>query len=394
MAKHVLWAILTVLLAASSVRAESAGDPRQMKDEAVKILQQGSGMTVPPELYAEAVVKLEKALDILEGQASPDEKLLQECTTALFWARKFTTMDIINAIQRKQGAAPTPVKHDPPKPVQKKPENQEEAPSPLQDAKRLFSEGEMYARSNSSDDYAVALRWFQVADQTAGTDYSLKALAHAREAQERFASRQQPAENKTPAPALPEQAQAAKRQADGGDYDAAIKTCLEALKAKKDIETQRQLAHAYFGRAQQIKERLLPQFEAAEQEYREAYRGAWQEYRTTRGTFKRLNKNHPPLLEVQRKAAGLQVQAKEAFKFYDDAGYAFKAVLDMAPGGKDFDAAAHACLCLSVKGEINTRFAAQNKLYAFINAYTPANDVERTLYAYCKSEWERLKAGK
>src|SRR6185503_335187 len=56
--------------------------------------------------------------------------------------------------------------------------------------KKMYEDAQQYATQHASDDYAVSLRWFKAADELAGTEYAVKALAFAREAQERFAKKQ------------------------------------------------------------------------------------------------------------------------------------------------------------------------------------------------------------
>ncbi len=395
-AQRIVGVLFCLLLAGRCTKvvvADDAAEARKLKEEAVKILQSGSAMAVEPAIYADCVLKLEKAIQLLESGQARDENLLQEATSALYWARKFTTVNHINAIQRKRGEPVKPRKKPAPPPVPSATQVSKEAPTPLADAKRLYQKGEIFAQSRSGNHYAVALQWFQIADQISGTDYAVKALGKAREAQEKFQANKRAKEpDPKPVKALSKMTKEAQRLANSGELDAAIGIYVAAAKKEGTPEAYRRLGHAYFQRGQQVKETLLARFEAAESAYREAYTNALVQVRSSRGTFYRLNRRDPKLLEVWRDIAALQKEAEGSFVYYDKAKDAFSMVLKFAKNGRDLDAAGHKCLCLSARGAMVNRLRARQELLGFIKSYKPANDVERTLYAFCETEFERIKA--
>ena len=162
--------------------AAGLDEAKALKDEAFGILKKGSGLTIKPEEYARCVVKLEKAMDIVEKANAFDTPLAQEVSSALYWARKFATVQTIAHINKEKKRS-----------VKSKPKDQGGLPGlgeKASEAKKLFATGKMYAQSHTGDDYAVGLRWFQIADQTAGTDYSVRALGLARAAQKRHVAQQ------------------------------------------------------------------------------------------------------------------------------------------------------------------------------------------------------------
>ena len=259
--------------------------------------------------------------------------------------------------------------------------------------KKVYQEAESFAQKHSDDEYGVALNWFKVADQLAGTEYSVKALARAREAQERFAKKSGALKAEklpdTPAMALVN---------DGDNYlaqskfDEAILCYQDSLKKEITAVASRKLAHAYFNYAQKLKDKLIPQFEAADVEYRAALAAATQTRRTMGGgAYKRTNWNDPTLQAVIKKVKDLQAQAKESLDAYSKAASYFTSVLNLMPNKHDLDAAGHYALCYSVKrGDPGARSDAKRFLLQFLNDYKPANDLERTLYEFCRSELLQL----
>ena len=66
-----------VIAATPCCFADNTAQARKLKAEAVKILQSGSALAVDPDTYADCVLKLEKAIQLLESGGARDENLLQ-----------------------------------------------------------------------------------------------------------------------------------------------------------------------------------------------------------------------------------------------------------------------------------------------------------------------------
>jgi hypothetical protein len=239
----------------------------------------------------------------------------------------------------------------------------------------------------------VALRWSQVADQTNGTDYSLKALALAREAQQRFAAKQAPAIEVLPDTPAMKLLKDAGQLVSAGKYEESFPVFKSSIKMEDTLVGHRRLGHAYFDRAQQLKDELMPLFEANEAKIKTAWKGSFKTVRAMGGqTYKRQDKNYPPLVDAYREQADLLKRANVALRYYDDASGEFKTALRMSPAKKDLDAAAHIALCVSVrKRDVLMRSSARQLLVQFLDEYKPMNDIERTLYAFCKTELDALK---
>ena len=386
----------------SAARADNSGDALKLKDEALEILKANSLRQATPEQYADCIFKLEKAQQLLDQANDNDSALAQEVSSSLFWARKFSDVHVIAALDKLHGGAKEPPPPATPPPPAKKPEPakapdeaESEVKSALAEAKKAYTQAEAFAQSHASDDYAVALRWFKVANDNSGTDYALKALDLARAAQSRFASASQPA----PTEKLPDTPEM-KLVTDGnelvkaGKFEEAIAVFKASLEKKESIQAHRQLAHALFSRGQQLKDKLLPQLEQADQEYQKAYKAALVTHRSLGGrAYLVLDRNNPGLLAAVQKSQDLGKQSyKVVSDYYDRAQTEFKAVIRMAPEGKDLDADGHICMCLAVRGDTNYRSLARQHIVKFLADYKPATDLERSLYEYCKTELTRLKS--
>ncbi|MBE7467460.1 MAG: hypothetical protein HS116_28635 [Planctomycetes bacterium] len=413
MRKHIGWLGIAAFTLAG-VGAWAASEAETLKNEAVAVLKKGSGLSLDPKEYAECVVKLERAIDALDSSGQSESELAQECNSALYWARKFATIEIIDQIRKERGVKPVGAAPATPATPPKKPDPPEEAApampgggpdaEKLADAKAKFDAAQRYAQSNTNDDYAIALRWFQVAEQAGGTDYSLKALAFAREAQLRYAQKQKPksgdpidgdpigTDAKTPAPPPPgsplEQGSALLAQ---GKHEDAIKILAAAGVGSTDPELLRKLGQAYFTRAQQLKDELMPQYDKLGAEWKTAVKNATRITRTSRGVpIRRFDANNPEVLRVGKEIQTLNQNSAKALQYYDRAAESYKRVLNASKDKKDFEAAAHVGLCYSVRGDFNARMTGRRHLAAFLEDYKPANDLERTLYEFCKTEIARI----
>lgn len=413
------WLVLVggILLACPVVVfAEAVQDAAALKSEAMGILQGASSSSTDPKAYASAMVKLEQAQKLLEQAKADDTPLAQEVTTALFWARKFANVQSLNEADRLRRSGGTSVASVNPPPVAPpvtpavppaKPATDagaSELPgleggvdaAQLAAAKRKYEEAERFAKAQANNDFIVALRWFQVADELSGTDFAVKALSNARIAQERYAAKvaaeKATAEGK---PALEGPEYDLIKEGDTllvqDKFDEAVRKYEASAQLKDNMLAHRKLGHALFDRAQVLKDSLLPQFDAAQNEYRQALAAASREVRTSRGQrYTKVNWNDPRLVAAKRNGVQLTAKAKDALRQYDRAFLEFGKVLGMAEGGKDLDAAGHQALCYSVRGDKYFRLKARAMLATVLQEYQPQNDMERTLYEFCKTELKRI----
>jgi hypothetical protein len=387
--------LFTITLFAAAVNADPGADAKMLKDEAMVTLRASANGKSTPDEYAECIVKLEKAQAILEGSKDNDSVLAQEVNSALFWARRFSNLEISKAVEKLHGGAsahkPSP---KPAEPAQKPAESIPEAKQ-LAEAKAAFDAAEKFAKTRAGDDYAVALRWFEMANTHSGTEYALKALELGREAQGRVnKGTQQSVDAAKPADPRQENTPEMElvRKADGlasaGQLDQAIASYKASIKLKDTAIAEGSLAHVYFRRAEQMSDELGPQFKKLEPAYQQAYKNAWQR-RTVGGTSMTVfNENDPGWVDAQRRYRDLQQKLDEATRAYVNAGSCFEAVLKLSPDKRDFDAAGYCGICLARRAD--SRFRASDTLRKFLKEYPPADDDQRFLYEFCKSELERL----
>jgi tetratricopeptide (TPR) repeat protein len=387
---------LSLLLFSGVTFADPTDDATKLKAEAVDILKANSNREASPAQYASCILKLEQAQQILEKAKQDDTQLAQEVSSTLFWARRFSDVNVLKELDKLRGGAamPPPVKKsEPPKVVAKapNPEEPDEEPDTVTAAKKAFESAQKFEREKAGDDYAIALRWFQMANEHSGTDYALKALESARAAQSRFAAKSA-TKVSDDLPDTPENKLL--READGlaaaGKYEAAFAIYQSSLKIKDSSEGHRRLGRAYFKRAQQIKDEFTPEYESLEAQRRAAWKEAWTVRRFGSGSRRVFNPRHPPLVEAMNAQKELVKKAYVSIEHYRKAEGEFKAVLKAAPNGKDLDAAGHACICLSVQGDPMVRSRAKTQLTAFLAEYKPVTDLERSLYEFCKTELQRI----
>ncbi|HYG76761.1 MAG TPA: hypothetical protein VEK08_17290 [Planctomycetota bacterium] len=391
--------VLCLSFLSQALMADAVGDVTKLKDEALEILKANSNGNATNAQYATCIFKLEQAQGLLEKAGDSSSALAQEVSSSLFWARRFSNVQVINELEKMRKGAPIaampPKKAEPAKPVTKpKDDDDAEPPAILAEAKKAFESAQSFAQGRANDDYAVALRWFQVANEHPGTDYALKAMELARAAQARFAAKTAKVPTQelpdTPEMKLVKEADALVAQ---GKFEESTAVYLSSIKLKESQIAWRKLGHAYFSRAQQLKDALLPQFEANEKAWREARRNAIKTVRTLSGQRRKFDPNYPPLVEANKKQIELVKEANVAIAYYDKAHDAFKAVLRLAPTKKDLDAAAHQALCLTVKGDSNARSRGRQMIVSLLADYQPANDIERSIYEFCKTELARINKG-
>jgi len=393
-----------LLLAQVAAFASEIEDATRLKDEALEVLQRGSALSTDAKLYAQAVLKLEQAQKLLEQAKAGQSGLAQEVSAALFWARKFSTVGVVSEVSRQRdnpgsGPAPGPPPADVSKDTAVGAAGTAAGPEPdprVLEARKAFGIAEQFATDHASNDYIVALRWFQVADQTIGTDYSVKALALARAAQERNAAQQAAARKPTGLPDTLEYRliKQADEQVSAGNYERAFPLYEASLVTQETLLAHRKLGHALFDRAQQLKDELMPLFDPANAAYRKAYQEARKTVRAPNGATRIVvDWEYPPLVEAKKACADLGARARQALAYYDRAFVQFGRVLEMALQRHDLDAAAYQALCYSVRGDYTYRAKARQLLGSFLADYLPENDSERTLCEYCKTELDRISKG-
>lgn len=112
--RHFLFAVILGWSLAAS--ASELGDARALKDEAMAVLREASARTVEPAVYASAIVKLQKAEELLEiaARSVPEDALplQREVLAARFWAQRFSTLKVADALNKQRGA-PTTERNEP-----------------------------------------------------------------------------------------------------------------------------------------------------------------------------------------------------------------------------------------------------------------------------------------
>jgi hypothetical protein len=392
--------VTLVLLSTVAAWADAQSDAEKLKNEALDILKANSNRQASDAQYASCIFKLEQAQAILDKAKDDNSPLAQEVSSSLFWARRFSNVPILKELDKLRAGAPMPPpppvakKTEPAKPAVKKPDEEDEAepPAVLAEAKKAYSAAESFAQSHANDDYAVALRWFQVANEHPGTDYAMKALELARQAQVRFSAKSVPEEALPDTPEM-KFVKDADAMAKSGKMEEAIALYQTSIKTKDNPVAHRKLGHFYYQRAQALKDELLPKFEENEAAWRKARKEAFVMVKTMSGMRRKFNPSYPPLVEANKKQLDLVKQANVSIANYDKAFEEFRAVLKLAANGKDLDAAGHQALCLTVKGDANARQRGRQLINQVLADYTPANDVERNIYEFCKTELARINKG-
>lgn len=391
---------LALLSLSTGVLAEAVQDAESLHIEAVTILEGASSSSTDPKAYASAMVKLEQAQKLLEQAHAEDSPLGQKVNSALFWARKFSNVQSVseaNRIRSSGGGAVAPVKPTGEADAGALPGMEGGADAAqMAAARQKYEAAEQFAREQAGNDFIVALRWFQVADEVSGTDYSVKALSQARMAQERYSARVEAEKSAASQAAVltgPEYdlIKEGDQLLAGGKYEEAISKYEASARLKDNMLSHRKLGHALFDHAQVTKDKLLPLFEAAQKEYAAALAGATRTITQARGgRYKKVDWTDARLVAAKRNGQQLTAQAHDALREYDRAYVEFNKVLVMSPGQQDLDAAGHQALCYSVRGDLQSRGKARVMLATFLQQYTPKNDMERTLYEFCKTELKRI----
>lgn len=386
--------VLIVMMFTASVRADPQSEARALKEESLKILKATADRDATPDEMAKCIFNLEKAANMLEAAHDSDSNLALEINSELYWSRKRSTLAIDAALDKMRGASgvakpavpakTAPAKADPNAPAEMQPG--------MEEARKAFQEAEKFASAHGDDDYVVSLHWFQMASLHSGTDYSLKALTLAREAQSRFKSKNPSAvKEEIPDTAEMKPVIEAEPLVKASHFDKAIPLYLASLKIKESTIAHRKLGQAYYARAQQVKEEVVKKCEKTYAAWTAARNNAYRNIPTLGGGNRRVfNPNDPAFQAATREFKAAYKEGDAAFELFDKAQTEFKAVLHSVHGGKDLIAAGLIGICISQRPDIMNRSNAKGHLAVFLKDYSPANDDERTIYEYCKTELERL----
>ena len=372
-------------------------DAAQLRDEATATLKKNSVSTVPPADYAMAIYRLEKAQAILEAAHDTDCPLAQEVNSSLFWARRCSNVHIISEVEKIHAANPAlKLASTDPKPKKAAQATAEGDSLPEIDAqaeaKAAFESAQKFATEHAGDDWMIAMRWFQMVNEFPGTDYSLKAVQLARDAQMRFAARQGAAPKETLADgAETKPLLEGDKLCEQGNFEKAIAAYKESIKLKDTIAAHRKLGHAFYQRAQQRKDEVNKELDAFLPQYKEAWTSSWYFEGSSGGSRsnpKKFNPLTPQWQAAKQRRGEIQNDAEHVWSIYVYGQWEFEKVLKVAPNNKDFDAAAYEGITLSAR--IEDKNKAQTYLKKFLKDYEPANDIERFIYEYCKTELERI----
>ena len=340
-------------------------EAQQLQKEAQNILRASSGAAADPKVYAEAVRKLESAQSKLEQSAkggAQNDQLDQEISASLFWARRFANVNVIRELDKAKGL---PVA-EPSRPAEK--------PKAEGAAEAAFKKAEEFENSHKDDDYAVALRWFQFADEFNGDDLAMRGLQRAREAQARFQAKNA----KAGAEQTPDQKTLAEGDALFRDkkFDEALAKFEEAKKQTDSIQASRRIGHAHLEIGYKSRDEYAAQYLPVLKQYNEALR------KGDRAGAARLTQKAKEIVDR------LRPLEQKALKSYDMAQKAFQHGLDLAKG-TDLECEGQIAMIYYARGK-NVRMEAKTRLANALTKYQPMNDQERTVYEFCKSLFKSL----
>jgi hypothetical protein len=366
-------------------------DVRQLKDEATATLKANSIKTVPFADYAMAIYRLEKAQSMLEQAKDTESGLAQEINSALFWARRCSNVNILKELDKIHASSP-PLKlasQDPKPKAEKKmvAADELEEVDAQKDAKAAFEAAQEFAKTHADDDFMVAMRWFEMVNKYPGTDYSMKAVGLAREAQLRFAAKSGAGKKEEIVGEGPElkPIEEGDKLCDAGKLLLAIESYKASLRVKDNILAHRRLGHTYYKYAQQRKDEINKEFDDFVPQYKAAYDASWEKV----GQHgKKFNELSPVWLAAKRKHSDIINEANGVLMIYASGQYEFEKILKLSPNNRDFDAAAY--LGVSLSARIDSKMRATTHLKSFLKDYEPSDDIERFIYEYCKTELQRI----
>jgi tetratricopeptide (TPR) repeat protein len=361
----------TLLLAGLFLMAARAGaatpdDARQLHNEARDILRASSGAVSDPKVYAEAVRKLEKAQTLMEEAAKAgggNDQLEQEISAALFWARRFANTQVAKELEKGGGGQVATPKHEaPPK-----------TPDPAA-AEAAFRKADEFESAHKNDDFSAALRWFQFATEHSGTDWSVRGLQRAREAQ----ARHQALTAKNDA----QKSEEAKLLADGDallnakKFEEALAKYEEAKKLKDSAAASQRIGHAQAGIGHKCRDEYAAKYMPVLGQYNEAVK------KGDRAAVAALTQ------KAQEVVGQLKPLEQKALKSYDLAQAAFQHGLDLSGNFNLVCEAQIAILCFD-RGK-SSRSDCAKRLASLLPKYHPANDEERIVFEFSKSLFKNL----
>ncbi len=350
--------IIGAVLISSHAFGAAVDDARTLQSEATAILRASSGAVADPKVYAEAVRKLEKAqslLDEAEKAKTPNiDSLQQEVSSALFWARKFSTVQVIDELAGKPSKPPD-----------------------TNGADAAFKRAEQFESQHSGDDYAIALRWFQFSSEYSGTELALRGLARAREAQSRYqaveAAKKQAAEPQTAESKLLDEGNALFQQK---KFDEALAKFNEAKKAADSTLVERRIGHTYVEQGHALRDQYAAQYLPVLKEYNDA----------------KQKGDQRAMVALTQKARDVVTKLKPvedaAFKAYANAELAFQKGLDLAKN-KDLECEAYIAFNNYDRGK-DKHQRAKLQLAELFGKYQPANDEERSTFEFAKNLFRQL----
>ncbi len=398
--------LLVVLCSTSNAWADPIQEAKRLKEEAQLILRKQSGLNTAPKTYAAAVIKLEKAEALLEEVAKTDPKavegLQEDVTASLFWARRFTTLNIADELRKNRPASKPenkgpetgkpPVDSGQPKTPDSKVKTPATPPAPKEPAKpytppkrppvatakvkpptaseaeSAFNKALAYESSHPGEEHAIALRWFQMADQFSGTEWSLKGLARAREAQRKFQDKQREAElSKTDDGKLIVEGN---RLLDQSKFKEALAKFQAAKRVKTTVLAERMIGNTFKRVGYNLRDTFAKKYLALLKQYQEAQR----------------MRDRGRLAMLSRQRHGLSQMEKDVLHCYKKAMEAYVNGLRIADG-KDLECEANiGILYFQKKNPIQARMY----LSRVLDKYEPQNDGERTVYEFSRSLLKRL----
>jgi hypothetical protein len=387
-------------------RANPVEEAKKLKADAQQILRSASGAAADPKVYAQAVVKLERAESLLEEVAKKDpkgvESLQEEVTAALFWARRFANVNVIAALRSKESGsrlsrtnpstggeskktdAPPPEPKEPAKPTPDEPKKPV-APEPKKplpprrparpatpakpraaqesEAEVAYKKAMEFEKSHPDDQYAVALRWFQMADQFSGALWSMKALTRARTAQRLFRAAKQNAElAKTDDGKLIVEGN---KLLDQQKFVEALRKFRAARKIKETVLSERRIGYTYLKVGYQKRDQFKAKYLPLAEQYEQARR--------------MRDRIRMAILARQRKA--LSFLERDVIHCYTQAQKAFSRGLKLADN-KDLECEAQIGI---IHYWLKKRPLARVYLRRIQDKYTPESDEERAVHEYSKT---------
>ncbi|MBI3831996.1 MAG: hypothetical protein HY291_20915 [Planctomycetes bacterium] len=387
--RPVLFVIFGAALAAAGCCALDEGELTKLRDEATAIQKAYGEGKATPEEYAAGILKLEQALNILEKAGDTNSTLAQDITAQYFWAKRFSNVFVIKALEalRAKGGVVPPTRFDKPR-TPRNPNDPNPDPFAEQmDAKKAFEEALAYVEKRKDDDMAVARRFFQMAGEWPGTDYGMKAMGLARDAILHFASKGAGQEEKLPETPEMEPVKKADALVDAGKYREAFPLYMASIRQKETDIAERRLGRAQFGYAMKLREEILAAWEELKPKLEEARQNAY----VMNGKDRVFDPQNPRLAAAMAEQQKLVARVNDAKAAFGAAQRAFEAVVRLAAEKKDLEAAAYIALCLRGAERVAD---AKTFLQRFVKDYEPKSDYERILVEYGKIELESLAAKK